>query len=57
MLKNGQIIEKENNCNDNYKSCGIVDTLERKLCVKNSDSCPINRRMIEDNNTNNENFF
>ena len=58
LLKTEQIIEKSNNCPDNYKSCGTIDTLERKFCVQNSDSCPINKRMIEDNtNTNDENLF
>ena len=57
LLKTEQIIEKENNCPDNYKSCGIIDTLERKLCVKNSDSCPINKRMIEDNNNANDKYY
>mgnify|MGYP006988908070 CR=1 FL=1 len=38
-------------CN-NYKSCGIIDTLERKLCVKNKNDCPITKANIENNNNN-----
>lgn len=57
LLKTKQIVEKINNCPNNYKSCGIIDTLDRKLCVKNNDSCPINRRMIENAYTNKKDLF
>lgn len=42
-----QIIPKDDNCPNDYKSCGIIDTLNRKLCVENSYSCPINSLDIE----------
>ena len=37
-----QIIPKNDNCPADLKSCGIIDTLDRKLCVVNSYTCPIN---------------
>ena len=42
LLKTNQTISKENNCPINYTLCGILDTLGRKLCVKNGEYCPIN---------------
>jgi hypothetical protein len=41
LLYNGQIIKENENCKDNYKSCGIIDTLNQKLCVSNSENCPL----------------
>ena len=52
LLKNNDIISKDKECPENYKSCGIIDTLERKLCVKNKDDCPITKANIENNNNN-----
>ena len=34
LIKSGKIIEKDKNCPDTDKSCGIVDTFDRKLYVK-----------------------
>lgn len=50
-LNNNEIIPKDKECPTNYKSCGIVDTLERKLCVKNGNNCPIKKGDIENNNS------
>ena len=41
LLKSKQIISKNKECPLNYKSCGIIDTLERQLCFKNEEDCPI----------------
>ena len=42
LLYNGQIIKKEENCPEAYnKNCGIIDTLEQKLCIKNDENCPL----------------
>ena len=35
------------NCKENYKSCGIIDTLDRKLCVNKDEDCPINKDDID----------
>ena len=42
LLKTNQVISKEKNCPLNYTFCGVLDTLGRKLCVKNEESCPLN---------------
>ena len=41
LLKTNQVISKEKNCPLNYTFCGVLDTLGRKLCVKNEESCPL----------------
>ena len=46
LIKAGKIISKSQNCTDTYKSCGIVDTLGRKLCVTKEEECPINANNI-----------
>lgn len=33
-------------CEENYKSCGILDTLGNKMCVPNEEPCPINDIVI-----------
>ena len=47
LLNSGKIIPKSENCPSTDKSCGIVDTLDRKLCVKKADKCPINSNNIK----------
>ena len=42
-LNNDNIISKDEECPANYKSCGIIDTLERKLCVKNGNLCSLKK--------------
>ena len=42
LLYNGQIIKKEEQCNDVYpKDCGTIDTLNQHLCIKNTEKCPL----------------
>ena len=42
LLYNGQIIKKGETCPQEYqKNCGIIDTLEQELCIKNEESCPL----------------
>ena len=47
LVKSGKIISKDKNCPENEKSCGIVDTLERKLCVNKDEDCPLNITSID----------
>ena len=47
LIKTNQVVSKGNSCPLNYKLCGILDTLGRKLCVKNGESCPINNITIQ----------
>ena len=47
LVKSGKIITKDKNCPENQKSCGIVDTLERKLCVNKDEDCPLNITSID----------
>ena len=42
LLYNGQIIKKDEECGNKYPiNCGIIDTLEQKLCIKNDENCPL----------------
>ena len=42
LLYNGQIIKNEDNCPEKYnKTCGIIDTLNQKLCIKFGERCPL----------------
>ena len=42
LLYNNQILKKGENCQGNYpKDCGIIDTLNQHLCIKNDESCPL----------------
>ena len=52
FLKNDEIISEDKECPSNYKSCGIIDTLRRKLCVKSNSICPIKKTDIKNNNEN-----
>jgi hypothetical protein len=54
FLRSNDIIPKDKECPVNYTSCGIIDTLERKLCMKNAKNCPIKRKDIENNNNTSE---
>jgi len=56
FLLNKQIIENNKKCPEVYKCCGIVDTLNRKLCMKLNEQCPIMINYInslDKNNTEN----
>jgi len=42
LLYNGQIIKNEDDCPEKYnKTCGIIDTLNQKLCIKFGERCPL----------------
>ena len=55
LLKSNQIISIDKKCPLNYKSCGIIDTLERQLCFKKDEECPITIEYI--NNLEQDLFF
>ena len=40
LLEEKKIIPKNNECPSNFKSCGIIDTLERQLWLENGEQCP-----------------
>ena len=46
LIQANQIKNKSDPCPDNYISCGIIDTLDRKLCVKDGEECPITIKNI-----------
>ena len=54
LIKSGKIIPKNDNCIETDKSCGIVDTLERKLCIEKNGTCPITRKDIDNVNFQNK---
>ena len=37
----------KNDCEKNFKKCGILDTYENIMCIPESDSCPINNIIID----------
>ena len=49
-LKSNQVISNEKECPENYKSCGILDTIGRKLCVQKEETCPINSITFKNKN-------
>ena len=56
FLINKQIIENNEKCQKGYKCCGIIDTLNRKLCMKLNEKCPItinDINSLDKNNTEN----
>jgi len=46
LLKTNQVISKEESCPNDYKSCGILDSFGRQLCMNKNESCPINSNTI-----------
>ena len=55
-LKSNQVISNKKECTNTYnKYCGIIDTLGRKLCIKEEEDCPITINDIK--NKNNFNLF
>ena len=42
LFYNNQIKKQNENCKENYKSFGIIDTLNQILCIKNEENCPLN---------------
>ena len=47
LIDAGKIINKTQDCPGTAKSCGIIDTLNRKLCVDQNEDCPINKDDID----------
>ena len=45
-IRAGKIIAKDKNYPENKKLCGIVDILEKKLCINKEEDCPINKTSI-----------
>ena len=41
LLLNNQIIENNEKCKEGFKCCGIVDTLNRRLCMRKDEQCPL----------------
>ena len=44
LIKSGKIISKDKNCSETDKSCGIVDSFERKLCVNKNENLSYKKR-------------
>ena len=44
------IVENYEECPSNYILCGIIDTLNRKLCLKSGEQCPITINETETSN-------
>jgi len=42
------------NCKDNYKKCGILNTEGRILCLPNEEDCPLNDFVLSDSNKDSE---
>ena len=53
LIESGKIVAKNGKCPE--ITCGIVDTLGRKLCAKNGEECPLKRIDMDKNYTNNTN--
>ena len=41
-------VKENENCNENYKKCGILDSNNNILCLPNNEECPINDLKISD---------
>ena len=50
-LNSNQVFSNKKECPDDLKSCGILDTYGRKLCVQKEEACPINTFTIENRNS------
>ena len=50
LIKSKQIVSKDSECPNSFKYCGIIDTLENKLCAPKNDACPITMAHIENSN-------
>ena len=42
LLEEGSIVSQKEQCPHNKKNCGFIDTLKNKLCIDETDECPIN---------------
>ena len=41
LLYNDYIIKQNDSCKNGFKNCGIIDTLNQTLCIKEEESCPL----------------
>ena len=48
-LENNNIISSYKSCPSDYQYCGIIDSLERKLCLPKGETCPIKISDIDPN--------
>ena len=48
LLYEGDIIKEKEECPPGKKSCGYIDTIKNKLCVKNRHPCPVSYIKISD---------
>ena len=44
-------------CENNYKKCGILDTLGNIMCIPENDECPINEVIVDLTSKNNEYIY
>ena len=42
LLTDGSVVSQNEDCPSTKKSCGYIDTLRNKLCIDQSENCPIN---------------
>ena len=40
-------IKEDGTCQNNYKTCGILDTYGNKFCISPASNCPINKMIID----------
>ena len=52
ILKSKSLKKKDEECRVGYKSCGQIDTQNRKLCVAEGDECPLTRKNFMVSNKN-----
>ena len=52
-----QYIRKEKECSENFKSCGIIDTLGNHYCIFNENECEYNFTLFDNKNQNLKNIF
>ena len=53
-LENLQLINRNGECIQNYRQCGILDTYGNKFCFPNNEECPINEIIIDSPSKQNE---
>ena len=51
LLFSDAVIDKNEDCPEDFKNCGYIDTLDNKLCLKNDSQCPISYIKIKDVNS------
>lgn len=51
ILFSDSVVEENENCPESTKNCGYIDTVNNKLCLKNTSICPISFIQIKDVNS------